>query len=276
MINIDVNKCNGCGLCVNDCIYNNIIIIEEHAYALNKSCTSCGHCIAVCPQNAVLLDNYDIKDVIEFSPKKFSVKPDNLLNLIKFRRSIRHFKKKKVESKKIKMIIDAGRFTPTAGNHQPLSFIVVQDKMKELTEITLDLLYEYANEYENTLNDSLLNQSIKYINRCKEMYDKYKKGIDLLFYNAPVMIIVVHDKRKSPHITIDGGLAAANMEIMANSLKLGVCHSGFFTFAAEDEIIRDFLFLPTNKHVITSLLIGYPNVKYLRTVPRKKPEIQWF
>ena len=43
-----------------------------------------------------------------------------------------------------------------------------------------------------------------------------------------------------------------------------------------EKIIRDFLFLPTNKHVITSLLIGYPNVKYLRTVPRKKPEIQWF
>lgn len=276
MINIDINKCNGCGLCINDCIYNDIIIVDKKASALNTLCNSCGHCIAVCPQNAVLLDNYDIKDVIEFNPKNFTIKPDNLLNSIKFRRSIRHFKKKKVEVEKIKKIIDVGRFTPTANNNQPLSFIVVQNRMEELTKITMDLLYDYVNEYETYMNDPVLNQNIKYINRWKIMYDEYKKGKDLLFYNAPIMIIILHDRRKSPYTLIDGGLAATNMELMANSLKLGVCHSGFFTFAAENQNIRDFLYLPSNKYVVTSLLIGYPDIKYLRTVPRKKPEIQWF
>lgn len=276
MINININKCIGCELCVKDCLQNDIIIDNKKASPLNISCNNCAHCIAICPQNAVVLENFDMKEVKEYDSKTFTIKPDNLLNAIKFRRSIRHFKKKKVEIEKIRKIIDAGRYTPTASNNQPLSFIVVQHKMKELTNITIDLLYQYANEYEPYMNDPVLNQNIKYINQWKTIYDEHKKGKDLLFYNAPVMIIILHDKRISPYTSIDGGLAATNMELMANSLKLGVCHSGIFTFAAEDVSIKDFLYLPNNKYVVASLLIGYTDIKYLRTVPRKKSEIQWF
>ena len=69
--------------------------------------------------------------------------------------------------------------------------------------------------------------------------------------------------------------AASNMEIMANSLNLGVCFNGYFTYASEDINIRNYLFIPDNKKVVASLLIGYTDNKYLRTVPRKKAEIQW-
>lgn len=275
MINISIDKCTGCGLCAEDCLQNDIAVVNKRASPLNILCNNCGHCIAICPQNAVVLENFDMKEVKEYNSKTFTIKPDNLLNAIKFRRSIRHFKKKKVEIEKIKKIIDAGRYTPTASNSQPLSFIVIQNKMKELNKITIDLLYQYVNEYQTYMNDPVLNQNIKYINQWRIMYDEYKKGRDLLFYNAPIMIIILHDKRISPYTHIDGGLAATNMELMANSLKLGVCHSGIFTFVTEDISIRNFLYLPDNKYVVASLLIGYTDIKYLRTVPRKKSEIQW-
>lgn len=275
MININIEKCIGCGFCIKDCQCNDIEIIHNKAYPLNKTCISCGHCIAICPQNAVAIDNYDMREVIEYNPEAFEVKPKNLLNLIKFRRSVRQFKDTLVEKEKIKNIIEAGRFTSSGGNRQPLSYIVVQQKMEELTSITIDVLYKYAYDYELDGNDHKFSQRKTYSTMWKLIHNQYEQGKDTLFFNAPAMIIILHDKRISPHSNIDGPLAASNMEIMANSLNLGVCYNGFFTFASEDLEIRNFLYLPDNKKVVASLLIGYTDIKYLRTVPRKKPEVQW-
>lgn len=275
MININIEKCIGCGFCSKDCPRNDIKIIHDKAIALNKSCISCGHCIAICPQNAVVIDNYDMKEVIEYNLEIFQINPDNLLNSIKLRRNVRQFKKTAVEKEKIKKIIEAGRFTPSGSNKQPLSYIVVQQNMEELTGITIKVLYKFACSYEPDENDPLLSQHKLYTNMWKQIHSQYEQGKDTLFFNAPTLIIILHDKRLSAYSTIDGQLAASNMVLMANSLNLGVCYNGFFTFASEDLEIRNFLFLPDNIKVVASLLIGYSDIKYLRTVPRKKPEVQW-
>lgn len=275
MISINNNKCTGCGLCSKNCHRNQIKIINSKAVPINKSCIGCGHCIAICPQNAVVIDNYDMKELVEYNPETFYVNPDNLLNVIKFRRSVRKFKNTTVEKEKIKKIIEAGRFSPSGSNKQPLSFIVVQQKMKELTRITVKILYKFACSFEPDENDPLLRHHKLYIDMWKQIYMNYKHGEDNLFFNAPALIIILHDKRLSAYSTIDGQLATSNMLLMANLLGLGVCYNGFFTFASEDVEIRNFLFLPDNINVVASLLIGYSDINYLRTVPRKKPEVQW-
>jgi len=275
MININFEKCIGCGLCAKDCQCNDIKIKNGKAYPLNKLCLNCGHCIAICPQNAVNIDIYDMDEVKKYSPEEFIIEPEKLLNSIKFRRSIRQFNNLPVEKEKIKSVIEAGRFTPTGGNRQPLSFIVIQEKMHELTHRTINVLYDFACNYEPDENDSISNESKRYATMWKFMHRQFERGKDTLFFNAPVMIIVLSDKRISVNPVVDGALAAANMEMMANSLNLGACFNGFFTFASESEDIRNYLYIPINKKVITSLLIGYTNNKYLRTVPRKKSEVQW-
>lgn len=275
MININFEKCIGCGLCVNDCQCNDIKIKDDKAVPLNKACLNCGHCIAICPQNAVTIDIYDMAEVKEYNPENFGIEPEKLLNSIKFRRSIRKFKNEPVEKEKLKNIIEAGRFTPTGGNRQPLSFIVVQEKMDDLTQKTINVLYDFACNYEPDENDPISSESKRYAVMWKFMRRQYERGKDTLFFNAPAMIIVLSDKRLSVSPVVDGALAASNMESMANSLNLGACFNGFFTFASESNDIRNYLYIPDNKKVVTSLLIGYTDNKYLRTVPRKKPEIQW-
>lgn len=275
MINIDIEKCIGCSLCVKDCQCSDIKIKDGIALPLNKSCLNCGHCVAVCPQNAVTIDVYNMSEVKVYNSKEFVIEPDKLLNSIKFRRSIRQFNNTHVEAEKIKTIIEAGRFAPTGGNRQPLSYIVVQEKMIELTSKTIEVLYDNACKYEPDDNDPTSMESQRYSTMWKFMHRQFKRGKDKLFFNAPNMIIVLSDKNLSVSPIVDGALAASNMEMMANSLKLGACFNGFFTFASESEIIRNYLNIPDNKKVVTSLLIGYTDIKYLRTVPRKKPEIQW-
>lgn len=276
MISINLEKCIGCGLCAKDCQCSDIKIIDGVAHPLYKSCLSCGHCIAVCPQNAVTIDEYDMKEVVSYSKDKFYIEPEKVLNSIKYRRSIRHFTEKSVEKDKIAKIIEAGRFTPSSGNRQPISFVVVQDKMDHLTKLTLDVLYDMACSYEPNEEDSLDSQKKRYSVMWKMMYRQYNKyGEDTLFFNAPAIIIVLSDKNLSFNPFIDGGLAAANMQTMADSLNLGACFNGFFAFASHDKKIREFLNISDNKVVVTALLLGYTNNKYYRTVPRKRAEINW-
>lgn len=276
MIRINSEKCIGCGLCVKDCQCSDIKIIEGIAHPLYKSCLSCGHCIAVCPQNAVDIDGYDMNEIIDYSKDKFSIEPEKVLNSIKYRRSIRQFKDKSVEKDKLAQIIEAGRFTPSGGNRQPLSFVVVRDKMSHLTKLTLDVLNDIACGYVPNDDDPLDSQKKRYSVMWKMMHRQYNKyGKDVLFFNAPAIIIVLSDKNLSFNPYVDGGLAAANMQSMADALDLGVCFNGFFTFASHDKNIREFLNISDNKAVVTSLLLGYTNNKYYRTVPRKKAEINW-
>ena len=52
-----------------------------------------------------------------------------IFETIKKRRSVRSFKRKPVESFKIKKIIDAGQWAPSACNKQMWEFVVVKNKL---------------------------------------------------------------------------------------------------------------------------------------------------
>ena len=79
-------------------------------------------------------------DVIEYNKESFTVDADNLLNFIKFRRSIRNFKSKKIEKEKIEKIIEAGRFTQTSTNSQDVSYTIVIDKLDKLKDLAFESL----------------------------------------------------------------------------------------------------------------------------------------
>lgn len=276
MIVIDKEKCIGCGLCVKDCQASDIKLEDKKAVPLNKTCLKCGHCVAVCPQNAVELSDYDSSEIIDYNEGTFGNNPENILNSIKFRRSIRHFKDTPVERDKLEKIIEAGRFTPSGGNRQPLSFVVVQDRIEQLTELTLNALNDIACTYEPDESDPMDSQRKRYSVMWKMMHRQYvRQGEDRLFFSAPAVIIVLSDKNLSVNPMVDGGLAASNMQSMADALGLGVCFNGFFTLASNDRRVREFLDIDHNKAVVTSLVLGYTDNRYYRTVPRKKPEISW-
>ena len=106
-----------------------------------------------------------------------------------------------------------------------------------------------------------------------KMYDEYvenPKENDKLFFNAPVVIIV------TAYNEVNGALAASNMELMANALGLGTFFSGFFIGATQaNKEIVNFIGVKEGKKAVACMVLGYPNVEYLRTVPRKEAEICW-
>lgn len=272
MIKVDVEKCIGCGLCIKDCFPDDIAIVNGKARAKNVTCIKCGHCIAVCPQKALSIDDYNMEEVKEYSKEAFTVDADQLLNFIKFRRSIRQFKNKEVETEKICKIIEAGRFTQTGSNMQDVSYIVVRKGLHELKALTYESLKNKAAEMLANLTPETMRFK-RYAEMWIEMHKAYQANPadnDKLFFNAPTIIVA------TAHSQVNGALASSNMELMTNALGLGTFFSGFFVIAAQDnKEIMDFLGIANGKQIVTCMVIGYPNVKYLRTVPRKEADICW-
>lgn len=273
MMYVDKEKCIGCKLCISDCVVReDIDFVEGKANIKNINCFKCGHCIAVCPKNAVYTDEYNMDEVKDYNKNEFSIDEDNLLNFIKFRRSVRNFKKKNVEREKLLKIIEAGRFTQTGGNRQDVSYIVVKEGINELKEMSLEALSKMGQGILNNLSEETMKFK-NYAEMWIRMYEEYKVNPaekDSLFFNAPAVILVISNSQ------VNGALASSNMELMTNALGLGTFFSGFFIRAVQgNKKIMDYLGLDESKQVVSCMIIGYPNVKYSRTAPRKNAEISW-
>ena len=271
-MNVNSEKCVGCGICVKDCFLKCIEIVDGKAKINSATCMKCGHCIAVCPKGAVSIDEYNMEEVKDYIEAEFKIESDTLLNFIKFRRTTRQFKDKDIEKEKLLKIVEAGRFTQTGINAQNVSYIVVKDNIEQLKEIALENLKNKGEEILKNLNPQTVPFK-RYAQMWIKMYNEYKENPklnDKLFFNAPALILVVSDSQ------INGALASSNMELMTNAQGLGTFFSGFFAMAAQgNEKIRELLGLEGNKEIVTCMVIGYPNVKYVRTVPRKDASILW-
>ncbi|MBO8462491.1 MAG: nitroreductase family protein [Firmicutes bacterium] len=269
---VNTDKCIGCTLCKQDCIVSDIEMVDGKSYIRNKTCIKCGHCIAICPVKAISCDDekeYAMDEVIEYEKEKFDIDPETLMNFMKFRRSVRLFKEDDIEEEKIQKIIEAGKYTQTASNMQDVSYVIVKDKLQEVRKMVLETLNAMADKM--LADENTPKQFITYAYMWKQMYQDFIEnpdGKDKLFFKAPVLLIVKANR------TINGALAASKMELMVNALGLGTYFSGFLEKALSvNPKIGELLKVEEGEEVAACMLIGYPKVKYKRTVPRKDVKV---
>ena len=243
---INEEKCIGCSLCVNDCPGGCLYLENGKARVHRNGCIECGHCYAICPQNAVTLSGYDCKD----EPVVPMTKLDSgtLLAAMRSRRTIRRYTDQAVEKDKIRQILEAGRYSPTGGNSQSVSFTILGSRQRKAEEICVKLFRK--------------GQSIG--SKLAPSLERFVIPDSFFFKGAPLVIVV------SARNSVDAGLASSYMEIMAESLGLGVLYSGFFIACTRiSRRLRALIKLPKGQKAVTCMVIGYPAVKYQRIVPRK-------
>ncbi|MFX1568935.1 MAG: nitroreductase family protein [Promethearchaeota archaeon] len=145
------------------------------------------------------------------------IEPESFLKFVKARRSIRSFQDKNISENEIEMILEAGRWTPSASNRQPWEFIVVKNK---------EILIKLA--------------------KCLS-YGRFMKQVS-------VAIAIVAKMKTSPKwYLIDTSLVSMNMMLMAWSLGIGTCWIG----AMNREKAKEILGLGDSDHLLTLLPFGY-------------------
>lgn len=260
MVTINETKCIGCGKCTKDCIAQNITIKDSKASVI-RDCFLCGHCVAICPTGAVTIPEYDMDDVETYQKDSFTLNPEHVLHSIKFRRSIRDYKNLPVEQDKLHQVLQAGRYSATAKNNQDCCFVFVQKELATLKEKVWNYIEEVTSVPRKELASELKPYALFNLRHKKDPADDY------LFRNAPVVVFITSDW------PLDAGLAAQNMELMSASLGLGMLYDGFLSRICDiNEDLKKWLGIQ-GKSIKACMLLGYPNVTYARTAPRREAQV---
>lgn len=249
---IDPARCIGCGRCVDDCPAANLAVADGKAAPLTQGCIMCAHCVAVCPTNAVAISGFDEE------PRPLdgaeALDPARLLAALGARRSMRRFADGPVPDEALADIVEAGRLTPTGGNAQDVSFIVLRERLERCEELAVRL-------FRRVLPFARLVDATA---RRTEIDDRF------FFKGAPAVVVVVAKDQ------VNGALAASNMELAAQAHGLGVLYSGFFAMAARlSPALRRELGLARGQKVVTALVVGHPAVNYRRTAPKEPADVRF-
>ncbi len=162
----------------------------------------------------------------------------DVIDCINGRRSIRSYLDKPVEKEKVEKILQAGAMAPSAMDGQPWRFAVITDraKIRELSGIVKK-------------NMGALGMGLK-----AAEFVKIKE--DVIFYDAPLVIIVCAKKAKWSGI--DCGLAIENMLLAAYDMGLGSCCIGFACSLNNDPETLKELGVPKGHEIVLPVIFGYP------------------
>ena len=147
----------------------------------------------------------------------------DVFTAIRQRSSVRAYKETEVEEEKLRMILEAGRLSPSASNRQEWKFIVVKKK-----------------ETRKRLAEAAFGQSF--------------------IAEAPIVIVACGTEPTSimscgqlTH-TVDVSIACSFMILQAFELGLGTCWIGAF----EEGGVKKILKVPDGVRVVAMIPLGYP------------------
>lgn len=173
---------------------------------------------------------------------------DNLLEVLKSRRSTRKFLPKAVPSTLRDQVVEAGRFAPSGMNLQQTRFLVIENRD------VMDILAE------------LVRQGFQ------------KAGVsrpeDYVFHYSPPVFIVVCNRVDNPNNQADCSCALENMMLMASFLELGSCWiNQLKTLNDDTEILHylETLGMDPAEKPYGALALGYPDTQNGLPLHESKP-----
>lgn len=298
---IDEEKCNGCGNCVKTCPTVVLEVLRKKARIIEgPPCFGCSACIAVCQEGAITQTGF--YDVSKGVFKTMLLHPEDgypdppavegmegmtpVEEVIYRRRSNRIFKKDPVPDALLRRVIEAGRFAPSAGNNQPWSFLVINDR-KEMDELIpyIDILFKPLTKlYElGEKNKAMRAYWAMAAAVMPKLFDQraMRGGLKTIrpydvFLGAPSLIVILGDKRGVSNMDLDCGICGQNMILAAHSLGLATCYLSFLIAACDfNPLLKRKLGVKWPYKPICAMVVGYPRVEADGFVKREQPRITW-
>ncbi len=176
---------------------------------------------------------------------------NEIIRVIKRRRSIRKFKDEQIADSEVQEILNSALLAPNAMNRQKLHSTLIQNK---------DLLDKMVRRIKENMLDS----------RIAPLVDRASSPDYNTFYNAPT-VILISGEEKAPFIQIDCGAAAQNITLASESLNIGSClitSSGYLFSTFRDNDLKNELGIPTGYSHICTVALGYKTGEDPPTPPR--------
>jgi nitroreductase len=213
---------------------------------------------------------------------------EQVLCLLRGRRSIRAFQDMPVERTLIEQVIDGANTGPTPHNAHRIEYVVVQDRatIKRILDMVAEsngkliyLLHDHA------AFDSLpvpvkekLNAARPLLPSMERIVNRIKTDDDILQRGAPALL-VLHAPRIENDLfdaSIDANIAIQNASLICSSLGLGSCELGYLEAVQKnDPRIRKALYIPNDHAIFGALAIGYPKYKFESWIEKPMAKIEW-
>ena len=255
---VDKNKCIHCGLCEKDCIAQIIHLNSDKHPSISQEdesrCIKCQHCLAICPAGAISIlgKNPENSENCNNFPES-----DKMLNLIKSRKSFRHYKHENLSPEIMQKLKDMFKYSPTGCNFHKLHISIIDD---------IEVMDRFRNRTNNKIKSLFLTRTF---NAITKKFEKYKSaflnGDDVIFRKAPHMI-VVSVPINAPCANEDPIIALSYFELYAQSLGVGTLWCGFAQICLK--VFPDlcaFLEIPDGYKPGYVMLFGPTDIKYART-----------
>ena len=281
MVSISINPelCKHDAICVHICPESVFIQRESESVPVPVAqdlCISCGQCVAVCPNEAISHSDFP-EGWIHGMETDMKPSYEQLLAILRYRRSQRYFTNKPVEKDVIHKIIDAARYAPSALNSQSTKYLVIQDilLLTGISETTADVLKGTIDNLRTTHDEAELVQDHSF-NVISHKIDEIRNlGDDIFLHNASTLLLFYADKNESMG-AINANLAVQNALLAAEALGIGAFYTGFVFFAIRhDPEFKKIFKLPENHEVYASVALGYPQVKFRKWIERKPANLIW-
>ena len=184
----------------------------------------------------------------------------NAKDAVLTRRSVRKYKTDPVPKELIEQLVLAGRSAPTANNRQEIKIYVIANDAKKIRSIA----------------DKVIANRAK-IGKQGGWMDEYKKKYqveDVIFYDAPCMIVLVadktEDKRAEYWYMMDGGIVAENIMVMANGIGLGSVPIGVANHLNQDAVLDGIGADKSKEQLLLVVPFGYPVDGYMEKYVHEK------
>lgn len=271
-LKIEQEKCIRCGLCVNECQNRAIEMDPETNYPRvtpekgDGRCMHCRHCMMICPSGALSMDGLRVEDCLP--PGKYP-SYDELVNLVRNRRSFRYYKQKNVDRAVLAELMDAMRYVPTGKNDHRLHFSLIDD---------IEVMNAFRNKTYAKICDIFGDETKEVPEKFKpyaHTYYQYKNGQDPIFRTAP-HVLFVSVPANAPTPDADPLIAVSYFELLAQARGIATVWFGRILMMYRAGILPDFLEpfrIPEGYIPGYAILFGESDLEFKRIAPPDPIEI---
>ncbi|MBU2644331.1 nitroreductase family protein [bacterium] len=287
MIHIDEKRCRACGICGDVCPRHIPVTagqagdkrtrISEERIGL---CMSCGHCMAVCPNSAIEVETLADQAFDGVAPLRTT--SDDLLQLMKQRRSVRNYKKKSFSGEALAQILEAVKCSPTGTSGSTNGVILLDDpeKLKRFSDLCYKSYQSLDRALKNPIGRFIVRQRAgkritktlqEFVMPGMQWYIKwYQEGKSNEIIRDCAALMLFHSPVTIPMAAENSLIAAFHAILMAETLGIGTCFNDLIPpICHREPDIKRLIGLPDGHEVFASITMGYPKYKFLRTIPRQ-------